>query len=76
MKAYLKTRTEGKSETRPDFNIPTMTSYLCSYFQVQFGHAGSCANSDMETATAKNQAFKQAGAHVPETFDSLDDVIK
>lgn len=45
-------------------------------FQVQFGHAGSCANSDRETATAKNEAFKAAGVSVPETFDSLNSIIK
>ena len=44
--------------------------------QVQFGHAGSCANAEAETANAKNQALKAAGVHVPETFDELDDIIK
>lgn len=43
--------------------------------EVQFGHAGSCANSDRETATSKNLALKQAGAHVPESFDTLGDLI-
>lgn len=44
--------------------------------EVQFGHAGSCANSDRETATAKNAALKAAGASVPESFDQLGDVIQ
>lgn len=39
--------------------------------EVQFGHAGSCANSNQETATAKNDALKSAGAHVPDSFDYL-----
>jgi len=39
--------------------------------EVQFGHAGSCANSDRETATAKNAALKEAGAFVPSSFDTL-----
>jgi ATP citrate (pro-S)-lyase len=43
--------------------------------EVQFGHAGSCAQSDMETAVAKNKALREAGAHVPESFDSLGDLI-
>lgn len=43
--------------------------------EVQFGHAGSCANSDRETALAKNKALSEAGAHVPQSFDSLGDVI-
>ncbi|XP_064647409.1 ATP-citrate synthase-like isoform X1 [Lineus longissimus] len=44
--------------------------------EVQFGHAGSCANADAETATAKNVALKEVGAHVPDNFDELGDVIK
>lgn len=43
--------------------------------EVQFGHAGSCANSDRETATAKNAALKAAGAHVPTSFDELGETI-
>jgi ATP citrate (pro-S)-lyase len=43
--------------------------------EVQFGHAGSCANSDQETAVAKNKALSEAGAHVPQSFDSLGDII-
>lgn len=43
--------------------------------EVQFGHAGSCANSNRETATAKNDALKKAGAFVPDSFDYLGDVI-
>ena len=44
--------------------------------EVQFGHAGSCANSNQETATAKNEALKGAGAHVPSSFDHLGDVVQ
>lgn len=43
--------------------------------EVQFGHAGSIANSNMETAVAKNAALKEAGAYVPDSFDNLGDVI-
>ncbi|KAG1651335.1 ATP-citrate synthase [Nymphon striatum] len=43
--------------------------------EVQFGHAGACANSDKETSSAKNQAFTEAGAHVPANFDVLGDMI-
>lgn len=43
--------------------------------EVQFGHAGSCAQSDLETATSKNQALAAAGAHVPTSFDTLGDLI-
>ena len=44
--------------------------------EVQFGHAGSMANSDMETADAKNRAMRDAGFVVPETFEELPLVIK
>lgn len=43
--------------------------------EVQFGHAGSSAGSDAETATAKNKALKECGARVPPTFDSLGDLL-
>ncbi|TSK28014.1 ATP-citrate synthase [Bagarius yarrelli] len=44
--------------------------------EVQFGHAGACANQASETAMAKNKALKEAGAFVPKSFDELGDVIK
>ncbi|KAH8396595.1 hypothetical protein KR215_001140 [Drosophila sulfurigaster] len=53
--------------------IGTCASMFTS--EVQFGHAGSCANSDRETATAKNKALREAGAYVPESFDNLGELI-
>ena len=44
--------------------------------EVQFGHAGSCANAEAETAIAKNTALRAVGAVVPTTFDDLDKAIK
>ncbi|XP_066554498.1 ATP-citrate synthase isoform X2 [Amia ocellicauda] len=44
--------------------------------EVQFGHAGACANQASETAVAKNQALREAGAIVPRSFDELGDAIK
>lgn len=44
--------------------------------EVQFGHAGSCANGDNEQATSKNKALKEAGAYVPNSFDDLGDLVK
>ncbi|KAF8594882.1 ATP-citrate synthase [Ceratobasidium sp. AG-I] len=44
--------------------------------EVQFGHAGSMANSAMETADAKNAAMKEAGFVVPETFEDLPLVLQ
>ncbi|KAF2152430.1 ATP citrate lyase subunit 1 [Myriangium duriaei CBS 260.36] len=49
--------------------IGTVASMLKT--EVQFGHAGSLANSQLETAAAKNKAMKEAGIHVPDTFEDL-----
>jgi ATP-citrate lyase alpha-subunit len=43
---------------------------------VQFGHAGAKAQTDLETADAKNRALKEAGAIVPESFDGYGDEIR
>jgi ATP-citrate lyase alpha-subunit len=43
---------------------------------VQFGHAGAKADSHKETAEAKNEAFKDAGAFVPDSFDGYGDKIR
>ena len=42
--------------------------------EVQFGHAGACANAERETAVFKNNALRDAGAHVPPSFDELGEV--
>jgi len=39
--------------------------------EIQFGHAGSLAHSESETADAKNNAMRAAGLIVPETFEDL-----
>ncbi|XP_076627273.1 ATP-citrate synthase [Colletes latitarsis] len=44
--------------------------------EVQFGHAGSIAHSNLETASAKNAALKAAGAYVPDSFDALGDLMQ
>jgi ATP-citrate lyase alpha-subunit len=43
---------------------------------VQFGHAGAKADSDRETAQYKNQALRDAGVIVPESFDDYDEKIR
>ncbi|CAF1024122.1 unnamed protein product [Adineta ricciae] len=53
--------------------IGTCASMFTS--EVQFGHAGSHADNDRETAVAKNKALKAAGAFVPNSFDELGDLI-
>ncbi|KAF5092270.1 hypothetical protein D0Z00_004663 [Geotrichum galactomycetum] len=43
--------------------------------EVQFGHAGSMANSDLETAKSKNAAMKAAGFYVPNTFEDFPETL-
>ncbi len=44
--------------------------------EVQFGHAGARAGAAIETADAKNQALREAGAFVPDSFDDFDARIR
>ncbi|CAE7049784.1 unnamed protein product [Rhizoctonia solani] len=44
--------------------------------EVQFGHAGSMANSDRETADAKNAAMRAAGFVVPDIFEDIPLVLQ
>ncbi|KAK8086539.1 ATP-citrate synthase subunit 1 [Apiospora phragmitis] len=44
--------------------------------EVQFGHAGSFANSQLETAAMKNKSMKEAGIYVPDTFEDLPQTLK
>ncbi|KAJ6096413.1 hypothetical protein N7486_007159 [Penicillium sp. IBT 16267x] len=44
--------------------------------EVQFGHAGASANSQLETAVYKNKAMREAGIVVPETFEDLPEALK
>ena len=43
--------------------------------EVQFGHAGSFANSQLETAAMKNKTMRDAGFSVPETFEDLPSAL-
>jgi len=42
---------------------------------VQFGHAGASANDDRETAESKNEAMREAGIHVPGSFNDIPEII-
>jgi len=53
--------------------IGTIAKYYDS--GVQFGHAGASANGEMETAEYKNNAMKEAGIHVPDSFNDLPAMI-
>uniref|UniRef100_A0A093Y218 ATP citrate synthase n=2 Tax=Talaromyces marneffei PM1 TaxID=1077442 RepID=A0A093Y218_TALMA len=43
--------------------------------EVQFGHAGASANSQLETAVEKNKHMRAAGFYVPDTFEELPQVL-
>jgi ATP citrate (pro-S)-lyase len=43
--------------------------------EVQFGHAGAKSGSAAVSAQAKNDAFRAAGAHVPQSFDAFGELI-
>jgi ATP citrate (pro-S)-lyase len=43
--------------------------------EVQFGHAGASANSQLETANVKNKSMKEAGFFVPDTFEDMPAVL-
>lgn len=66
---------EEKRITKPlvAWCIGTCSSMFSS--EVQFGHAGACANSERELSSSKNSALRAAGAHVPSTFDDFGQVI-
>ncbi|KAK4544393.1 hypothetical protein LTR36_004284 [Oleoguttula mirabilis] len=53
--------------------IGTVASMLKT--EVQFGHAGSFANSQLETAAMKNKSMKDAGFYVPDTFEDLPQTL-
>ncbi len=53
--------------------IGTIAKYYDS--GVQFGHAGASANATRETAEAKNNAMREVGIHVPNSFNDLPKVI-
>ncbi|CAN6468536.1 unnamed protein product [Victoria cruziana] len=43
--------------------------------EVQFGHAGAKSGGELESAQAKNQALKEAGAVVPTSFEAFEGAI-
>merc|ERR1740121_1505102 len=61
--------------TKPVIAWCVGTCASCFATEVQFGHAGAQARGDMETAAAKNKAMKEAGIHVPDSFDKLPEMI-
>ena len=54
------------------------TGTCADYFSydVQFGHAGALAQSNLEKACKKNEELSKAGCFVPESFDDFGKIIK
>ncbi len=64
-----------KKITKPLVIWVTGTCAKAFTSEVQFGHAGAKADAEMEQADAKNDALREAGAFVPNTFDDYDKLI-
>lgn len=58
--------------------VAWVTGTCASVFpsEVQFGHAGAKSGEETESAEAKNKALKDAGAVVPDSFESLPKAIE
>ncbi len=67
---------KSKKITKPLVVWVTGTCSKAFKTEVQFGHAGAKAGSDIETADAKNAALRHAGAIVPNSYDDYDQKIE
>ena len=61
--------------TKPVIAWMAWTSASFFATDVQFGHAWAKANSDRETAHFKNKYFRDAGGHVPATYNEFSSLI-
>ena len=71
----IKAKQEGKI-TKPLIMWTPGTCADIFPWEVQFGHAGAKAGSNEESAKTKNQALREAGIIVPESFEQLEEKIK
>ncbi|MDD4580316.1 MAG: citrate/2-methylcitrate synthase [Methanothrix sp.] len=67
---------QEKKVTKPLVAWVTGTCSPVLPASVQFGHAGAKADTEKETAQAKNDAFREAGAFVPTSFDGYGDTVR
>jgi ATP citrate (pro-S)-lyase len=67
---------KSKKITKPLVIWVTGTCSKAFKTEVQFGHAGAKAGSEVETADAKNAALNAAGAIVPNSYDDYDQKVK
>ena len=54
--------------------LGTSASFFSS--DIQFGHAGASATSNIESSTYKNKYMKHFGVYVPNTFEDIPKVIQ
>ncbi len=62
--------------TKPLVMWVSGTSASLFPWQVQFGHAGAKAGDEKESAEAKNNALREAGIIVPESFETFETTIQ
>lgn len=67
---------KNKKITKPLVAYVTGSCAALFPTEVQFGHAGARSGGLSESATAKNQALRQAGAVVPNDFTGLEGAIR
>ncbi|KAG1326177.1 putative ATP-citrate synthase beta chain protein 1 [Cocos nucifera] len=70
---------EALKEGRVHKPVVAWVSGTCAWLfksEVQFGHAGAKSGGELESAQAKNQALREAGAVIPTSYESLEDAIK
>ncbi|MBU1623028.1 MAG: ATP citrate synthase [Nanoarchaeota archaeon] len=70
---------QAKQENRITKPLIIWCSGTCAKlfpFEVQFGHAGAKAGKEAESAQAKNQALREAGIIVPNSFEELETTIQ
>jgi ATP citrate (pro-S)-lyase len=61
--------------TKPVIAWCTGTCAKIFTHEVQFGHAGALAQSELQTADSKNAFLRECGALVPMSFDQLPDLL-
>src|SRR3989344_2371683 len=70
----VKAKQEGKI-TKPLIMLVSGTCASIFPWEVQFGHAGAKAGKEEESAHAKNNALREAGIIVPNSFQELENTI-
>lgn len=61
--------------TKPMIMLVSGTCATIFPWEVQFGHAGAKAGKEEESAVAKNNALREAGVIVPDSFQELENTL-